>query len=73
MADRNKVKNDILGQLEVAHEKIKDLGPDDGLEHRLSAIEDALGALAVYIDKAFAEMRGEPFEEPPPRRQSRDW
>ena len=63
MADPHKVENEVLDYLAEAREEIKDMNPDDGLAHRLTAIEDTLGALAVYIDKAFAEMRGEESDD----------
>lgn len=38
-------------------ERIKDVAPDEGLAIRLAEIEAGLGALAVYLDMAFAELR----------------
>lgn len=63
MADPHKVENEVLDYLAEAREQIKDMNPEDGLAYRLSEIEATLGALAVYIDIAFAEMRGEASRE----------
>jgi hypothetical protein len=63
MADRYKVEREVSKYLAGVREEIKDMNPDDGLAHRLNEIEATLGALAVYIDHAFAEMRGEKPEE----------
>jgi hypothetical protein len=43
----------------------QDVGPEEGLTHRLEEIEESLLALARYLDKAFAELRGEETEADP--------
>ena len=53
------MEDEVLDHLAEARERIKDMHPDEGLTHRLHAIEETLGALAVYLDMAFAEIRGE--------------
>jgi len=61
--NQGRVEDEVLDELASARERIKDMSPEDGLAHRLSEIEAALGALAVYLDMAFAEIRGEKPKE----------
>jgi hypothetical protein len=61
--NQGKVEDEILDHLAEARERIADMHPDEGLKHRLNEIEASLGALAVYLDMAFAEMRGEKPDE----------
>jgi hypothetical protein len=63
--DRYKIEGEVSSVLSDMRERVKDLGPDEGLEHRLSEIEESLLALARYLDKAFAELRGEETEADP--------
>jgi hypothetical protein len=62
-ADPHKVENEVLDYLAEVRDEIKDMHPDAGLTHRLDGIEATLGALAVYTDKAFAEIRGQASPE----------
>jgi hypothetical protein len=61
--NNGKIEDEVLDHLREARDRIQDMNPDDGLRHRLNAIEESLGALAVYLDMAFGEMRGEVSEE----------
>jgi hypothetical protein len=57
--NEGRVEDEVLDYLADMRERIKDMNPEDGLAHRLNEIEASLGALAVYLDKAFAEIRSE--------------
>ena len=61
--NQGRVEDEVAEYLADARERTKDMNPEDGLVHRLNEIETSLGALAVYLDKAFAEIRGEKPDE----------
>jgi hypothetical protein len=57
--NNGKIEDEVTDVLADARTRIMDLGPDEGLSYRLDEIEATLRALAVYLDKAFGEIRGE--------------
>jgi hypothetical protein len=61
--NQGKVEDEVAEHLAHARDLIQDMHPDEGAEHRLVAIEETLSALAVYLDMAFAEMRGESVDD----------
>jgi hypothetical protein len=47
--DQGKVEDEVLDHLAEARERIKDMNPEEGLKHRLDAIEETFGALASTL------------------------
>jgi hypothetical protein len=65
MARRQQIEEEVSSVLGDMHRRIQDVGPEEGLTRRLEEIEESLLALARYLDKAFAELRGEETEADP--------